>query len=96
MNKLIEQHKWIGETIDLNILLQFVGALNEEEVKKPAGTAGWSLAGGVLLGPLGLLGGALLGGNKTEVPFAAYLKDGRKFMGVTDAKTWKKLLAAVV
>ena len=68
--------------------------LTEEKVKKLAGTAGWGLAGGALLGPLGALGGVLLGGNKKEVAFACYLKDGRKFMATTSNKTWQSILAA--
>jgi hypothetical protein len=35
----------------------------------------------------------LLGGNKKEVAFVAYLNDGRKFMATTDGKSWKKITA---
>jgi hypothetical protein len=95
MSKSTQAHPFAGESVDLKAELESVESLNEEKVKKLAGTAGWAAAGGVMLGPLGLLGGAIFGGNRTEVAFAAYLKDGRKFMATTDAKTWKKLLAAV-
>ncbi len=60
-----------------------------------AGTAGWGFVGLVALGPLGAIGGMLLGGNKKEVSFTAELDDGRKFMAVTDSKTWRKIAAAV-
>ena len=79
--------------VDLRQELDRIELLDEESVKRLTGTAGWGIAGAVLLGPLGALGGILLGGNKKEIAFAAYLKDGRKFMAVTDGKTWKKLLA---
>lgn len=86
-------HPWKGESINLSLELESVDLLDEEKVKKLAGTAGWGVAGAVLLGPLGAVGGILLGGNKKEIAFAAYLKDGRKFMAITDGGTWKKLMA---
>lgn len=88
-----KNHPWKGESVNLTQELERADVLDEEKVKKMAGTAGWGLAGAALLGPLGAIGGVLLGGNKKEVAFAAYLKDGRKFMGVTDGKTWKKIMA---
>ncbi len=65
------------------------------KVKKLAGTAGWGFVGLVALGPLGAIGGMLLGGNKKEVSFTAELDDGRKFMAVTGSKTWRKIAAAL-
>lgn len=88
-----KDHPWKGESINLVLELERAEILDEEKVKKLAGTAGWGIAGAVLLGPLGAIGGILLGGNKKEVAFAAYLKDGRKFMATTDGGTWKKLMA---
>ena len=88
-----KDHPWKGESINLGLELERTEILDEEKVKKLAGTAGWGVAGAVLLGPLGAIGGILLGGNKKEVAFAAYLKDGRKFMATTDGGTWKKLMA---
>lgn len=85
---------WKGETVDFKKQVASMDLLTEEKVKKLAGTAGWGLAGGALLGPLGALGGVLLGGNKKEVAFACYLKDGRKFMATTSNKTWQSILAA--
>jgi len=88
------QSLWKGETIDLKSQVENIEQLTDEKVKKLAGTAGWGIAGGVLLGPLGAIGGMLLGGNKKEVAFACYLKGGRKFMATTDGKTWQKIIAA--
>jgi len=67
----------------------------EDSAKSLLGAAGWGLAGAALLGPVGLLAGLLLGGKKKSVCFAAYLKDGRKFLAVTDSKTYQKIQAAV-
>ncbi len=87
-------HLWKGETYNFCTDFKDVELLDDEKVKKLAGTAGWGLAGAALLGPLGAIGGILLGGNKKEVAFAGYLNDGKKFMATTDGKTWKKIMAA--
>lgn len=88
------KHLWKGETYNFVTEVESVELLDEEKVKKLAGTAGWALAGAALLGPLGAIGGMLLGGNKKEVAFVCYMKDGRKFMATTDGGTWKKIMAA--
>jgi hypothetical protein len=71
-----------------------VGIATEENVKKLGGTVGWGIAGGLLLGPVGLLAGLLMGGRKKEVTFVCKFKDGRKFLGTTDSKTWTEIMAA--
>jgi hypothetical protein len=68
--------------------------LTQEKVKRLAGTAGWGLAGAALLGPLGAIGGMLLGGNKTQISFVCTGRDGKKFMGLTDVNFYQKLVAA--
>ena len=88
-------HMWKGETYNFATDVERVEMLDEEKVKKLAGTAGWGLVGAALLGPLGAIGGILLGGNKKEVVFACYFKDGRKFMATTDSKTFTKISAAL-
>jgi len=89
-----KEHSWVGETIPLN-QLDTVDIATEESVKKIGGTVGWGAAGAVILGPVGLLAGLLLGGKKKEVTFVAKFKDGRKLMAQTDSKTFTKLQAAV-
>ena len=67
--------------------------MTEESKKSFIGAAGIGIVGGFFLGPLGLIPGALAGGNNKEVCFACYLKDGKKFMAVTDPKVYQKIAA---
>lgn len=67
---------------------------SEENVKKMAGTVGWGIAGGLVLGPVGLLAGLLMGGKKKEVTFVAKFKDNRKMLATTDNKTYLQITAA--
>jgi hypothetical protein len=83
-----------GKSINLSDLEE-IDKASEESVKKLGGTVGWGVVGATLLGPVGLLAGLLAGGKGTEVTFVAKLRDGRKFLGSTDAKTFTKLQAAV-
>ncbi len=89
-----KEHPWAGETIPLT-QLETVEIATEESVKKIGGTVGWGAAGAVILGPVGLLAGLLLGGKKKEITFVAKFKDGRKLLAQTDSKTFTKLQAAV-
>ncbi|MGC9332490.1 MAG: hypothetical protein ACP5DZ_11560 [Bacteroidales bacterium] len=70
-----------------------VEIITEENKKKFIGTAGWSIAGAAVLGLAGFVAGAKAGGNKKEVTFACYLKNGKKFIAVTDVKVYKKILS---
>jgi hypothetical protein len=83
-----------GETIPLTELAT-VEMANEETARDMAGTIGWGAAGALLLGPLGLLAGAFLGGKTKEVTFIARFKDGRKLLATTDGASYTKLIAAV-
>ena len=65
----------------------------EENVKRLGGTIGWGAAGAVLLGPVGLLAGLLLGGRSKDVTFVMALKDGRKLLGKAKAKTYTQIQA---
>lgn len=49
--------------------------------------------GAVALGPAGMIGGALLGGNKNEAHFRASLFDGRHVVAKTAADTFSELYA---
>jgi hypothetical protein len=76
--------------------LDLLSIADEENVKKLGGTIGWGAAGGLLLGPVGLLAGLLLGGKKKEVTFVAKFKDGRKLIATTDSKTWVGIQAGAI
>ncbi|WP_080608364.1 MULTISPECIES: hypothetical protein [Yersinia] len=65
-----------------------VEVASEDSVKKVGGAMGWGVIGGVLMGPVGLIAGVLLGGNKKDVTFIAELSGERKFMATTDSKTF--------
>lgn len=56
---------------------------------------GLAAIGSLLLGPLGLLAGLLMGGKKKEVTFSVKLKDGRRFLATADSKTFTKMRAGV-
>lgn len=86
--------QFVGETILVSKLAS-VEPASEERVKKVLGTVGWGAAGALMLGPLGLLAGVLIGGNKKEVTFIATFKDGRKLLATTDSKSFTKMQAAV-
>ncbi|MPW37643.1 hypothetical protein [Vibrio sp. B1Z05] len=71
---------------------------SEESVISIGGAAGWGVAGSVLLGPVGLLAGLILGGKSKDTTFVCEFKDGRKFIATGRTKVFedikKKVLAA--
>ncbi len=66
-----------------------------EEAKK---RFGWAFvagfAGGFLLGPAGLLAGALAGGQRKQVTFIAQFH-GRKCLATTDSRTYTQMVARI-
>lgn len=74
--------------------LETIEKATEESVKRLAGTLGWGFAGAFFLGPVGMIAGALAGGNKRRVTFIAVLADGRKFMATGKPKAFVKMQAA--
>lgn len=70
-----------------------VEVATEEAVKRVGGTVGWGAAGAVLLGPVGLLAGLLVGGRGKDVTFIGFTKDGKKMLATTDSKTYTKIQA---
>lgn len=75
--------------------LKSVEIVTEENKKKFIGTAGWAIAGTALLGPIGLIAGALAGGRKKEILVACQLKDGKKFLAVVNSKVYQKMMQIV-
>lgn len=90
LNKLVG---WKIEKIGLNDNIERIELMTEEKAKSFLGAAGLGLVGGLVFGPVGALAGILAGGNKKEICFACYFKDGTKFMAVADPKTYQKLVA---
>ena len=74
--------------------IEMVKQMDEENKKKVLGTLGWGTAGLVALGPLGAIGGMLIGGKSKKVIFVAKFSDGKKIMGQTDGKLFNKIRAA--
>lgn len=88
--------------------VEILEVASEQTVKRFFASAGGAVAGGMALGtiggllgvaaattlgPVGLAAGLLAAGNRKEVTFIAQLKDGRRMMATTDAKTFTKLQA---
>jgi hypothetical protein len=86
--------QWVGESIPATAL-ESIDVASEESVKRIGGTIGWGAAGAVILGPVGLLAGLLLGGKKKEVTFVAKFKDGRRLLATTDSAAFVKMKAAI-
>ena len=88
---------WTGYKTEnyLKDQIETIEVASEESVKKWGGTIGWSAVGALALGPVGLLAGLLLGGKKNEVTFVTVFKDGKKFLGTTDSKTYTKIRALI-
>jgi hypothetical protein len=63
----------------------------EESVISIGGAAGWGVAGSVLLGPIGLLAGLILGGKSKDITFICVFKDGRKFLGTASSSVYTAL-----
>ena len=87
-----------SEELNLKNSTESVTILTEESKKRILGSAGWGVAayvvGGLIAAPVAIaagIAGLLKGGNRKEITFTCYLKDGRKFMGVTDSATFTKL-----
>lgn len=86
-------------SINLATSVKTVELQTEEKLKKLGGSAGWGFTGAIiggLAGPLGALaglaGGVMAGGNKTEICFACELTNEKKFVAITDVKTYQIIL----
>lgn len=73
--------------------LAAVEVVTEANKKKVMGTLGGGAAGFLLLGPLGAIGGMMVGGNKREITFVGSLRDGRNFVATADTELFAKLKA---
>ncbi|MGH9570168.1 MAG: ribosomal protein L7/L12, partial [Candidatus Angelobacter sp.] len=91
-NLYLHPHKFSSKgKVDLAGQIESIQVITEENKKKIAGAAGWGLAGGLLLGPVGVLAGVLAGGKKQEICFVCVLKDGRRFIAIAESKVYQLL-----
>jgi hypothetical protein len=75
---------------------QSIELASQHDVVSLGGAVGWGAAGALLAGPAGLFAGAILGGRGKRVTFLGDLKDGRRMLGQTDARTFTALRAALL
>jgi hypothetical protein len=105
MSKLLDEKKLIAaliddkgktrvEEIDIRGNIDKIELVTEESKKNFIGTAGWGLVGAAALGPIGLIAGALAGGNKKEICFACHLKNGYKFMAISSPDIYQDFVGA--
>lgn len=80
-------------TEDYNMLENLVNItqITEENKASFIGKAGWGLAGGLVLGPVGLLAGLLAGGNKKTVCCAFEMLPHYRFVAEVEAKAYVTL-----
>ncbi len=84
---------WGGlDQINLATELQKIDVKTEESAKNVAQALGWGAAG-ALLGPLGILAGVTMGGNRKQICALCELRDQRKFLALMDSKIYQQLLA---
>jgi hypothetical protein len=83
-------HPIMGEHNRQKSLIE-IQIATENNIKKMGGTIGWGVTGALILGPVGLLAGLLLGGKKKEINFIAKFSDDKTFLGTTNNKTFTAL-----
>jgi len=74
--------------------LETLETATEEIVNKKGSVIRWSLAGALLLGPVGLVAGWWLCDKEKEITFYAKFKDGRSLLATTDINTYSKFSAS--
>ena len=79
-----------------NLQVCLIAVLDEEKVMILMNTAGFGIAAAALLVPLGAIDGPRIEGDSREIAFAAYLKDGQKFLATTDNRSWSAIRATLL
>jgi len=69
--------------------------ITDEHKKSAVSSIGRGLVGGALLGPVGMLGGALSAKNKGIYQVAIQFSDGKRSLLELDDKTYKGLMKAI-
>jgi hypothetical protein len=72
-----------------------VSILTQENSKAMLGTVGGAALGSVVLGPIGLIAGALAGGNKNRTALIIECHGGPRLIGTVPAKYVPKIFAVV-
>ena len=85
--------RWLREKIPASEILS-IDVASQESAKSFGGAAAAGLAGGLLLGPVGLLAGVMAGGNKSVVTFTMTLRDGRRCLCAAEGGAYQSLQAA--
>lgn len=69
--------------------------ITDEHRKSAASGIGRGIVGGALLGPVGMLGGALSAKNKSVYQVVVQFRDGKKSLMQLDGPTYKALVTAI-
>ena len=80
-----------GKSMSLIGKVDKIEIVTKQNKRKLLSSTAWGAIGLATLGPLGALGGILLGGRRKEICFACSLNDGRQFLGVSDIITYQSI-----
>lgn len=82
----------LSDCVSLAGEIKSVTVQTEESVKDIGKTLGLTIAGGMLMGPLGAVAGYFAGGNRKQVCILIELKEGKKFLAVVDQRIYQQIL----
>ena len=82
----------IVECVSLYGDIESLKVQTEESVKDLQKTLGFTIVGGLILGPLGAVAGYFAGGNRKEVCVLVRLKDERKFLANMDERIYQQMV----
>ena len=82
-----------SECVSLMSEIDSLTIQTQDSVKDLAKTLGLTVAGGVLLGPVGAIAGYFASGSRKEVCVLVKMKDGKKFLAVMDQRIYQQMVA---
>lgn len=82
-----------SECVSLMGEIESLTVQTEESVKDLAKTLGLTVAGGMLMGPLGMIAGYFASGSRKEVCIMVRMKDGKKFLAMMDQRIYQQMMA---
>jgi hypothetical protein len=80
------------EVVDLMDSIAKLEVQTQDSVKDLGKTLGLTVAGGVLMGPLGAIAGYFAGGSRKQVCVLVTLNDKRKFLAVMDQRIYQQMM----